>query len=158
MNLPIPTHLQQFFILIGNKNSEFEVIGKIHCSCRSEDFEVWESNERQIVKLVCRQCGQEILLLDNGKHGWNGFVSKEDFLDRDIPMKKFVCSKCSEDDFGVIVQISSQGKMDFLEECVVNDDSFSVEDWVDAFEWITISLSCQKCRWEDKKWVDLETM
>lgn len=158
MDLPIPTHLQPFLTPVGGKNSEFEVTGKIVCPCGCEKFQVFESNGCHIVKLICGQCGEEILILDSGKHGWDGFVCKDDFLDRTLPFQKYGCPRCKEDIFGVTVRISSQGKEDFQEECLSNDDSFSEENWVDAFEWITISLSCEKCSFKDADWVDLETM
>ena len=50
MDLPIPTHLQPFFTVIGDKNDEYSVTGTIHCSCGCEQFEVWESNDRGLVK------------------------------------------------------------------------------------------------------------
>lgn len=158
MDLPIPRHLQDFLVPVGDENDEHEVTGTIRCSCGGEEFEVWESNDRQIVTLVCKNCHREILVLDAGKHGWDGFVCKNDFLDRTKPTQKYVCPECGKDSFGVTVWISSQGKKDFLEECVANDDSFTLDDWVDGFEWITISLSCKECSYVEKDWVDLETM
>lgn len=158
MNFPIPTHLQPFLTIIGEENSEYEVTGAIHCSCNCEQFEVWESNDRHIVKLICKQCGEEIIILDSGKHGWDGFVCKNDFLERTLPYKKYSCPDCEQDVFKILVWISSQGKQDFLDECVSNDDSFSLEDWVDGFEWIRISVSCTTCSFEEEDWVDLETM
>lgn len=158
MNLPIPTHLKTFLLPIGNENSEFEVTGKIQCACGNEAFEIWESNDRQIVKLVCKQCKNEFILFDAGKHGWNGFVCRDDFLDRERSFEKYVCSKCNETVYSIIVYISSQGKEYFIKECLSNDDSFTIEDWVDAFEWITISLSCKDCGLKSDGWLDLETM
>ena len=157
MDLPIPTHLQPFFSLVGDENNEYEVTGTVHCSCGYEEFEVWESNDCQIVKLKCKKCGKEIVVLDTGKHGWEGFVCNDDFLDRTLPFNKYVCDKCKEDSFKVTINITSLGKEDFISECVSNDDSFSEEDWVNGFEWIKISLSCDNCSYEDD-WVDLETM
>ena len=156
--LPIPMHLQEIMIPVGNCNSELEVTGKIKCPCGSEAFGIWESNDRQIVKIVCKECRTEHILFDSGKHGWNGFVCGDDFLDREMPFDKYSCSKCTEDIFSIVVRISSQGKDDFKEECLSNDDSFTLADWVNAFEWITISLFCQKCGKTDKEWLDLETM
>lgn len=158
MDLPIPTHLQHFFTSVGNKNSEYKVTGIIHCSCGSEEFEVLESNERHIIKLVCKHCGQEILLFDASKHGWNGFVCNDDFLNHTLPFQKYNCPKCGKNAFNITVYISSQGKQDFWDECVSNDDSFSLDDWVDGFEWIAISLSCRECSFVEKDWLDLETM
>ncbi len=157
-NFPIPTHMWSYLVLTGEENNEFEVTGTIRCTCGQEYFEVYESNDRHLVKLRCKVCGQEIVLLDAGKHGWNGFVCKDDFLDRSLPFEKYGCPSCGEDVFRVGVHISSQGKQDFLEECVAYDATFKAEDWVDAFEWITIALTCEACGETEEDWVDLETM
>ena len=156
--LPIPTHLQSILIPVGSNNNECEVTGTIKCHCGSDAFEICENNERQLLKIVCKECKKEFVLFDSGKHGWNGFVCKDDFLDREIPLEKVCCSKCGESSFKIALHISSQGKEDFAEECLANDDSFSQEDWVNAFEWITVSLSCIKCGHCEKNWLDFETM
>lgn len=159
MDLPIPTHLQPYLVPVGDENSEFEVTGSIHCSCGNQKFEVWESNERHIIKAVCSQCGKEILLHDAGKHGWNGFVChEEEFVDRTQPFIKYDCPQCDGDVYGITVHIESQGKEDFIEECVEFDDSFSADDWINGFECIAISLSCGKCGFTDENWAVLETM
>ena len=155
---PIPKHLQTLLIPVGNSNGELEVTGKIKCPCGSETVEIWESNDRQIVKIVCEKCKKEFVLFDSGKHGWNGFVCGDDFLDREMPFEKYSCSKCAENIFSIVVRISSQGKEDFKEECLSNNDAFTLGDWVNAFDWITISLSCIKCGLTDKEWLDMETM
>lgn len=98
-----------------------------------------------------------VLLFDSGKHGWNGYVCKDDFLNRELPFKQYHCSKCKEDTFKIKVHISSQGKQDFVEECVSNEDSFSPDEWVDGFEWIKVSLTCKNCE-EEEQWADVETM
>ena len=157
-DLPVPTHLQPYLQPTGEHNNEYEVTGVIQCPCGSGTFEVWESNERQIVTLGCRQCGKEILVFVSGRHGWDGFVCKADFLDRALPGKKYHCPKCGQDVFRAELWISSQGKQDFLEECVANDPSFSPDDWVNGFDWIRIGISCVNCSFKDKDWVDMETM
>lgn len=157
-DLPIPTHLRKYMSPTGEENNEYQVTGLIQCVCGQEVFEVYESNDRQLVKLRCKTCGEEILLLDAGKHGWNGFVCKDDFLDRSQLLEKYGCQHCEEDAFRVAVRISSQGKQDFLEECIAHDDSFKAEDWVDAFEWITVSLTCEACGEAEEDWMDLEVM
>lgn len=159
MNLPIPTHLKQYLIRIGNENSEYEVTGKIKCLCGNEKFEILESNNCHIIKLHCCQCGKELLLFDAGKHGWNGFVcNEEDYIDRTLPFQQYHCSKCGESVCRVTVCISSQGKEDFIEECVSFDDSFSPSDWIDGFECIAISVLCQECGFKEDNWAVLETM
>ena len=117
-----------------------------------------ESNDRQITKAVCKKCKKEFVLFDSGKHGWNGFVCGDDFLDREMPFEQFFCSECGKNTFSITIHISSPGKEDFEEECLSNDDSFTLEDWVNAFDWITISLTCEKCGLTDKEWLDFETM
>ena len=47
MELPVPTHLQQFLIPAGDKNSEYEVTGNVQCTCGSGEFEV---RERRILQ------------------------------------------------------------------------------------------------------------
>ena len=158
MGLPVPTHLKDIFFPVGNDNNEFEVTGEIKCSCGNEYFEIWESNEQLMVKILCKKCKKEYVIFDSGKHGWNGFVCGDDFLNRELPYNKYHCSNCKEDCFKILVHISSQGKEDFIDECLSTDDSFSVEDWVDAFEWISISLTCENCGELSKEWLDAETM
>lgn len=156
--LPIPTHLKRNFALIGTDNNEYKVSGRLVCECGSKRFAVLESNDRRIDRLVCRECSGELLLFDAGKHGWNGFVCKMDFLDRTRAFNHYCCAKCGSENFEVTADISSQGKQDFMEECVSNDDSFTAEDWVDGFEWITVSLLCCDCNNTEENWLDLETM
>lgn len=159
MDLPIPTHLQPYFIPIGDNNCEYEVTGKIQCSCENEEFEVWESNHRRVIKLVCRQCRKEIVLFDAGKHGWNGFVCDEArYINRARPFEKYICSQCHSDGYNIIVQIDSQGKEDFIEECVAYDNSFSADDWVNGFECIAVSISCGECNVTEENWMIEETM
>lgn len=158
MQLPIPEYLRPFFRPTGENNSELEVTGTVQCDCGRRRFKVWESNDRQIVKLVCPHCGKEITAFDSGKYGWDGFVGGCDFVDRSRPFERYDCPQCRGSLFCVTIHIMSQGKQDFLDECVAYDDYFSPEDWVNAFEWIDISLRCENCRHKEKEWLDMETM
>lgn len=158
MEYPIPSHLRAYFQVAGSDNNELQVHGTLACTCRHAFFRVSESNERRLVVLTCPACGKEIVLFDEGKHGWNGFVCHDDFIDREEPPVKSVCPVCQGDEFAVSVTVRSQGKQDFLETCVEDDDSFSPEDWADGFEWITVGLCCENCGIEDGEWMDLETM
>ena len=155
---PIPSRLVNSFVPIGEDNSEYRVTGKIKCECGNELLEVYESNERQLVKLICNKCGKEIMLFDAGKDGWDGFVCKMDHIDRKMPFNKVICSRCDSSLYSVITSIYSQGKQDFYDECVSNDESFSIEDWVNGYEWIQITLNCGKCNASEEQWLDLETM
>lgn len=158
MDLPIPTHLQGYFTPARGSN-EYETEGTIRCTCGSGTFSVKESNGRQIVEGICAGCGKEILLFDIGKHGWNGFVCHEDFLvDRSLPLQKQHCPEFGAHVFHISMSIFSQGKQDFLEECVAFDSNFSPEDWVDGFECISIFLECASCGCALEEWGPFETM
>lgn len=157
MEYPIPKHIRDFFQLVGANNNEYEAKGSIKCSCNSEIFRVYQSNGKRIVKVICHKCNKEIIIFDEGQHGWNGFVCKDDSLDRSQLFEKVRCKNCEADTFEVLVVISSQGKQDFIDECTSNDDSFSEDDWVDGFEWISISLRCSECDYAEE-WMECETM
>ncbi|ERK30504.1 hypothetical protein [Clostridium intestinale] len=157
MEYPIPKHIKDFFKLVDINNNEFEAKGSIKCSCGSETFSVYQSNNKMIVKLICQKCNKKIIIFDEGRHGWNGFVCKDDFLDRSQLFEKVICEKCKANNFGVLVMIFSQGKQYFIDECTNNDDSFSEDDWVDGFEWINISLRCVECDCTEE-WMECETM
>lgn len=158
MKYPVPSHLRPYFKVVGEENDEFKVNGTIHCTCGHEQFEIWENNDRRIIKLVCKHCGKELLLFDSDKHGWDGFVCHDNYNDRSLPFQKYVCPQCEKDRFLIKICILSQGKQDFIKECVSYDDSFSEDGWVDGFEWITIGITCAACLYDEKGWLDLETM
>ena len=159
MEYPIPNHLKPYLVPDPREdNCEFQVTGAIRCTCGCERFAVSESNEAMIARLTCSDCGREILLFDADKHGWNGFVCHSEALDRTQPMWKAVCDECKGETFRVKVWIASQGREDFVSECVSHDPTFREEDWVDAFEWIQASLECTQCGIEIDNWLDCETM
>ena len=81
-----------------------------------------------------------------------------DTLDRTQPEWKVGCEACRSEHFRVSVWISSQGKEDFLRECVHHDPSFREGDWVDGFEWMQVSLECCRCGIDMDNWVDYEAM
>ena len=159
MDYPIPSHLRGLLIPSeGEDNCEFQITGTLRCSCGCEVFSVRESNDGMIAQLNCRDCGREIELFDAGKHGWNGFVCHMDTLDRQEQIWNVACDECKGNHFRVSVWISSQGREDFLAECVANDASFREEDWADAFEWIQVSLECTGCGIDMDNWLDCECM
>jgi len=158
VNRPIPDHLWDILVPRGAAESETEVTGTLRCTCGGEEFAVLESNERRIVRAVCRQCGREAVLFDAGKHGWDGFVCGFDPLDRTEIAEKFRCPVCGGEHYAVTVHIASQGKADFVRFLKESESSFTEEDWVNAFEWITVSLRCTNCGRRDSRWLDCETM
>lgn len=175
MQLPIPKHLKDIFIPLGDDNSEFSVTGKIKCKCGSNNFKILivgddsqykedqvikvaeiDGNYFLVIKVVCEDCNAEYLVFDNDYHGWNGFVCGGD--NREIkrpPARQWNCDKCGKPIHKMIVKINSQGKDDFLEE---GGEEFGIENWVEAFEWITIETECSNCNKINKEWISYETM
>jgi len=67
MNYPIPSNIKEFFQLADANNSEW----KLKCYCGTESFNVYQSNNKMIVKATCQKCNKEIIIFDAGKHGRN---------------------------------------------------------------------------------------
>ena len=173
--LPIPTHLRDTFIPIGDEKNENHVDGIIRCLCGYECFHIkiyadtgngypqvckYSEGYALIVKAICKDCGKEYLIFDNSKHGWNGFVCHYGADVPDKELKSWNCPKCSCVIHNIEISIDSQGKQDFIDESGIADGGadFKEDDWVNAFEWITIGLKCFGCGHDDEKWIDYETM
>lgn len=173
--LPIPTHLEKSLIPMGNENNELHVDGIIRCSCGCESFHIkiyagtengypqvcrYEDGYAFVVKAVCMDCGNEHLIFDDSKHGWNGFVCRDGVSVPDDELKKWNCQKCGCDIHNIEIGINSQGKDDFINESGIADGEteFNENDWINAFDWITIGLKCLNCGHDDENWVDYETM
>lgn len=160
MELPIPSHLHEVFVPDGEQNTEQQVTGHIRCTCGCEHFQVQESGGRQRVRLICTQCGREILLFDAAKHGWDGFVCGIVPPAENAPFAVHRCRACGGASFAVQVRIESAGKHDFLEFLAHGGScgcSFEPREWVDAFGWIRASLRCANCGRSEKSWLDEET-
>lgn len=178
--LPIPTHLRNILIPRG-ENNEFDISGDIKCDCGNSKFVVSYIGNYQdgiitlfqylnafylVIKCKCTECSKVHLIFDNNLHGWDGFVCNQfEFKDNENFLleryeKDWSCPKCTNNTHKVSVAISSQGKDDFIAEVLetAEDTRFVEDDWVNAFEWICISLKCLRCGSEDKKWIDYETM
>lgn len=163
--LPIPSHLKNYFIPIGNDNDEFSVKGIIKCSCNNEkDFDLLffngEAAENQffcVIKVRCNKCKSEILVFDADFHGWDGFVchdESEASLKRP-ELKTWKCLNCGHTNVKINLKINSQGKDDYIEEA---GEEFNEDQWIEAFEWITIDVFCNNCQKEIKEWISYETM
>ena len=172
--LPIPSHLEKILIPIGDNNNEYSVRGKIKCFCNNENFIVYifaniENNIPKVrkygdgwalvIKAICTQCKREYLIFDNSKHGYNGFCCHEGVPVPDNELNLWKCIKCNSDVHSLIVGIDSQGKEDFIEEGLPYSLTECTEDdWVNAFECISIDLICLKCNYKDEHWIAYETM
>lgn len=173
--LPIPTHLKNIFVPIGDENNEFNVDGIIRCQCGCECFHIkiyadtengypqvceYNGNYALVIKAVCKDCGKEHLIFDSSKHGWNGFVCHDGITVPDEELISWNCPKCNYHIHNIGISISSQGKQDFIDESGISDGEIDLieNDWVNAFDWITIGLKCFDCGHDDEKWIDYETM
>jgi hypothetical protein len=181
--LPIPTHLKNILIPKGTKNDEFSVFGEIICDCGNKIFIIsyigdydrnivtlceYEGVYYLAIKCKCSKCDKLHLIFDDNMHGWNGFVCRNENAFKgykNFPIKQYEkiwsCPKCSNELHEVSITIFSQGKEDFISELLESRDEdtrFTEGDWVNAFSWITIITKCTKCGFEDKEWIDYETM
>ena len=171
--LPIPTHLEDILIPIGNKNNEFHVDGVIRCSCGCENFNIrifadtkngypqeceYNGGFALVVVVACADCKKEHLILDISIHGWDGFVCHRGTTAPDEELKSWNCPKCKNDIHSVYVSIESEGKQDFIEGAGIADgeSEFKEDDWINAFCWITIGLKCSGCGKNDYIWIDYE--
>ncbi len=109
-----------------------------------------------IIKAKCSQCSTTYLLFDNDYHGWNGHVCGGDNRHSERPQtKSWNCDACSNKQHKLVVEISSQGKEDFIQE---SEGDFPEEEWTEGFEWIVIKTECQKCKKKNPQWISYETM
>ena len=173
--LPIPKHLKDILIPMGEENCETRVHGVIRCSCGYEIFHVpifantengfpqvckHQDSYALVIKAMCKDCAKGYLIFDDSKHGWNGFVCNQGVTVADDELKQWQCPKCSCDIHNIEICIMSQGRQDFIDKAGIADGEteFSEDDWIEAFEWITIGLNCYGCGHSDERWIDYETM
>jgi hypothetical protein len=175
MNLPIPHHLKAILLPIGEGNSEFRAHGSISCECGCTVFSVfafgkteeanliveqYEDDYSLVVKVKCVSCGKSHLLFDMSKHGWNGFVCHDGVSVPDEKLEAWKCQECGSDTHHVTITIDSQGRADYISElgAEITSGESSKDDWTEAFEWISMDLTCTNCKTCIERWVDLETM
>ena len=164
--LPIPSHLKNILIPNKQKSTHLKVIGELRCACENTVFYVKTLVEDgaangSYIKTVCSKCGYEYLIFDSRAHGWDGYIGRD--LDErllDAQAKVFCCGKCNSNRFNLKITISSQGREDFIGELKDEIDKglFAKEDWVNAFEWIKIDITCLGCGKKYPNFVDYETM
>jgi hypothetical protein len=174
MVLPIPKHLRNILVPVGEFNDEFCVTGKVVCECGAKDFSiglVGDSHEYDKIKVIktkelgnnyflilrvsCNICGRDYLIFDADHHGWNAFVAGGDSKNSPRPsVEVWHCNKCNKTNHSLMVKINSQGKADFME---LGED-FNENDWVEAFDWITVGVQCNACNEKNIEWISYETM
>jgi hypothetical protein len=108
----------------------------------------------------CVVCNHRNLVFDAHYHGWNGYICRNQAY-ASAPRTAMIlwkCPICSATRQEGKLGIASEGIDDFKEFLKDVGDRFKLDDWVDAFGWIHISLTCEKCCTHIPGWVDYETM
>ena len=169
MEYPIPTHLKHLLKVDMSKSDSNYLSGSIVCECGCDRFSIQHNENRKYdpqipfdeqdgLKVIvnCKECEKEYVLFDESKHGFNGFVNEDCRTASNDSLKELSCKTCGSRYFFVNVGIEAEDKNQFVEECVNEfPERFTAEDYVDSFDWITITLCCANCN-ESVDWIDLE--
>ena len=117
----------------------------------------YEKNYYIVVSVECMKCKSNISVFDNTKHGWNGFICHDENIDSaKRPLyNEWICTECKSKSHDIEININSQGQKDFTQEA---GDEYEPNDWVEAFDWITIKTKCNSCNKEYNNWISYETM
>ncbi len=168
-NYPIPTHLKNLLSVDVPNSVDNGLSGNIICPCGCSNFNVYHNLNREYnpsipyveseslkVLLKCTSCNTSHILLDAATQGYDGFVCHDGVTAKDDTLEQYYCDSCESSDFQIYVDIEVEDYDQFIDECVEEfPDKFSPEDYVDAFNWIVITLTCNNCK-EKIELVDLE--
>lgn len=168
-NYPIPTHLKNIFEIDESASNNYAISGKIVCDCGCNKYNIYHNDNREYdhsvpyseqegLKIVvkCVKCEKEHLLFDQATHGYDGFVCHDLKSADNESLELFKCKPCMSEVFLINVDIEVEDLEQFIDECVTEfPDEFSPEDYVNAFNWIVISLTCSECN-ETIEWINLE--
>ena len=160
---PVPDHLKPYFVPTGEENSELRVDGALRCKCGHVLFTPYLNEAGTIAAAKCRACGSKILLFHAGRHGWDGFVAKADYL-YDLPSKLHpldACPACqAHTPLAIRMTITSYGKEDFIRDSELSDENgrpLREEDWVNAFSSFRLDVTCPQCGATTESVIDIET-
>lgn len=183
MKFLIPTHLQNIYHLDMDKSEPDFLTGRIKCTCGCVSFQIRHNHDEtpfectaenlakiferitdpdevcysMMVRAECMDCGKDLLLLDAAVHGYDGFVCHDGTSAPDSELKTRICPTCGKAHFAVTMTIEPEDYEQFQEEVVTEyPDEFKPSDFVDAFNWMTISLRCTHCGHSDNGWIDME--
>ncbi len=169
--LPIPRYLKKIFFPVGENNHQYEVTGDIKCICNSKNFEVQyvglkdesgsiipvniNGNYFFIINIKCLECSNKYIIFDKDFNGWAGFVCHDEKAANlpSPPELIWQCPECKNNSNKIQITIKSQGEEYFLEE---TNCGFQPDQWLEAFEWITIQLVCSNCNHINYDWVSFE--
>lgn len=166
---PIPTHLKEILDVDESCSDQNDVDGKIVCTCGCEKFRIMQNEDAEYddslpygeqdgmkINAICEKCGKTLLLFDQATQGYDGFVCHDYKTAPDEKLTPLRCKKCGKEVFRVKLGIEVEDRAQFIEECVADaPDEFAPEDYVDAFNWITVDFLCEDCKNADE-WISLE--
>lgn len=166
---PIPTHLKDILNVDESRSDLHDIEGKIVCTCGCEKFRIMQNEDHNLsnslpygvwdgikINAICEKCGKTSLLFDEATQGYNGFVCHDFKTAPDEKLTPLRCKMCGKEVFSIKLGIEVEDKEQFIEECVTEyPDEFSPEDFVDAFNWITVDICCEDCKKNDE-WLSLE--
>lgn len=174
--MPVPRHLQGLVRPKSPVVDEAPLDAEVVCACGSKLFSLWypgatrmsqgeripvvavmEERACFLIKAHCIKCARESLLFDMDFHGWNGFVchNKKDASLPRHPLTPWKCLNCGKGEHQASVQVHSQGREDFIQEC---GDDFDEDRWPDGFGWFSMSIGCDSCGKVTTEWISYETM
>lgn len=172
---PIPRHLTRIFQVNVVETTEYDLKGTIRCDCGCRQFRIKtvsnidqkgnlhltkckQNNSLQNYALAivgtCKSCGRDWLIFDMSKHGFSGYICHDGVALSITELKAYHCPKCGKNSFYIEVEIEVEDKEQFVEDIV--GEGFVEEDYVDAFNWIVISIKCSCCGNVFENWVNLE--
>lgn len=172
--LPVPRHLEKIFQADLDETDTYELKGTLKCTCGCEQFSLktysclrkngclgvtrYKDGYALVIQAKCRKCGGSRLVFDMSRHGYNGYVCHEGVQVPDSELEPYRCPECKKNLFLVEIGMEVEVPEQFAEEVVAYEpETYAEEDYVDAFDWITISVECAGCGHKVRDWVNFET-
>ncbi|MBO4867704.1 MAG: hypothetical protein J5582_14280 [Ruminococcus sp.] len=157
----LPRHLRGLIAVDDSKSDSAGITGQVRCSCGCDKMKLrcfGLDNTREDdwkfginVSSECIGCGKTHLLFDQAVHGYDGFACHSYETVNDKRMSPVICHECGAEIFKTDIGIELEDKEQFIEECVEEfPDEFREEDFTEAFNWLTMTIKCEKCGYEEE--------
>lgn len=151
----MPACLKKYYVPELSECSMTEIMGSICCSCGEKAFRALSSEEPGLrYSLKCLACGQDILLFDARRHGWDALVCGDVPDGESGADQAEACEKCGGDAFRAEVWIEHIAREEFVSDI---PEGLTEDDWVNAHGWFGASLTCDRCGRQIRSWADVET-
>lgn len=178
--MPPPIHLADCIVPDDPWLNEEPFHGSVKCSCGGTRFNLLYVGQLRmnrdraqityresdcgwfyVIRARCPKCGKRHTLYDKDYHGWNGFVAfdLEQRKRHRPPDSEFRCPKCNGDTHRVRLHILCEGRADFIEQSMDDENSkFQEDDWPNAFGSISFDIICVGCDLQTTDWAGDESM